>query len=679
MEPPDPRILRGVVDHLGLEDDRVPIRPRLRLEAAQGGLQRPVPGAGEDHHGDPDGIVDRGREVALPVQVTLGGGPRPGQVAPGPLGPGVGGRAAVDGGGEGGERAREHPESARHRPHRTALGRPGGEHPARGAAGPVGGAEGVRALDPVELLAERSGVLAGLVAHRPGGRRPGAVGGLRSAVGHAARGQRDPPQRRHRDPVGSRPGVGAVARERCDRRRPGERGGVLPRRGAAGRAHRRIRREREQGPGHGGRVLGGNGDPQLPALDRVGEGVARGADHRQPRPQVVEDASAEGEPGLDVIEVGGDADVGVEQPVGALVVRNPVRVEEDVAAGEPQLRGEPLGLGVGPHLLDLRVGMPGRHEHQAQRRTLRRGERDRPDHGERVEPGVDAAAPEHHDVVAVDSRDAVANRVPAPLRRLGGNPEGHHVDERAQRRVVGVGVRIHAVERAQRTQPVVALLLARTEHEVGVPDGVVDGPQRLVLHLQPRLHRRARGDEQLLEREGVVQVDDEALRRVAQPGTLVEHESLHHHHVEPRRQALEPGGVVGLDGERLWREVGGERRGQRHRVSESAELTGELEATDRRTGHPLAHVLVGQDQYSAHPGASIAARPWRARSAGGGSGAGAAVYNAARGPARLPAAARRGGACPPLRGRRLCAPASTPDRRRPRLRQPGGRARLRRR
>ena len=87
-------------------------------------------------------------------------------------------------------------------------------------------------------------------------------------------------------------------------------------------------------------VVGRNRDACAGRLDHVGERVTRGADDRKPGPEVVEDPRAERERGLDVVEVRADADVGLEQVVLAILVRDPVLVEEHVRAGEPELVGQ---------------------------------------------------------------------------------------------------------------------------------------------------------------------------------------------------------------------------------------------------------------------------------------------------------------------------------------------------
>ena len=70
-------------------------------------------------------------------------------------------------------------------------------------------------------------------------------------------------------------------------------------------------------------VFGGDGVTDAALLDDVGERVAARGHHRQPGPEVVEDAGAERELGLDVVEVRADAEIGLEQVVLPVVVRRP--------------------------------------------------------------------------------------------------------------------------------------------------------------------------------------------------------------------------------------------------------------------------------------------------------------------------------------------------------------------
>ena len=74
-----------------------------------------------------------------------------------------------------------------------------------------------------------------------------------------------------------------------------------------------IVEQRGERVGERRRVLGCHGAPDAGGRDEVGERVAAGGDDRQPGPEVVEHTGAEGEPGLQMVVVGGDPEVGVQE------------------------------------------------------------------------------------------------------------------------------------------------------------------------------------------------------------------------------------------------------------------------------------------------------------------------------------------------------------------------------
>ena len=119
-----------------------------------------------------------------------------------------------------------------------------------------------------------------------------------------------------------------LGRARCDRG---------PARGA--RARRR-RAARKSASSSASTSSGGTVSPSPWRSMRSAKRVAAGRDDRQRRPEVVEDARPERERGLDVVEVRADADVGLEQVVLAVVVVDPVLVEEHVGVDEAELVGE---------------------------------------------------------------------------------------------------------------------------------------------------------------------------------------------------------------------------------------------------------------------------------------------------------------------------------------------------
>ena len=103
----------------------------------------------------------------------------------------------------------------------------------------------------------------------------------------------------------------------------------------------------------------------------------------------------------------GDTAVGVQQPVLPLAVGHPVLVEEHVLAGQAEPVGQLHGAGADVHLGDLGVGMAHAEEDQPGVGAFLDKFLERPDEGERVEPAVHAARPQHDPIGVAD-----AERVP---------------------------------------------------------------------------------------------------------------------------------------------------------------------------------------------------------------------------------------------------------------------------
>ena len=177
--------------------------------------------------------------------------------------------------------------------------------------------------------------------------------------------------------------------------------------------------------------------------------------------------------------MGRHADVGLEQPVGAILVGNPVLVEEDHPVEQAQLLGQPPGRGDHPELWRVPVWVGGAHEDQAQLRVAAAGIGHSADQRQRVQPVVDRAG-EQDQVVVADPRDHPAHGGRPLDRRFLGKAKGDQVDQRAHRGVAGEGLRIDPVERAQGPNPVIELLLARAQKIIAEPQLVVDHGQCLV-------------------------------------------------------------------------------------------------------------------------------------------------------------------------------------------------------
>ena len=233
------------------------------------------------------------------------------------------------------------------------------------------------------------------------------------------------------------------------------------------------------------------------------------------------------------------------------------------------------------------------------------------DEGDRVEPVVDAATPEHHQVVLTDTVDDLADRGTLTPRRFRRDAEGDDIDEGPQGRVLLMGERVDPARRRQPAQPVIALLLAGTEEEVAVADLVGDRPDGVPLGLHPLLHGLLPEEDQHLQGEGVVEIDDQADVRLAEHGEALHHPPLQDDDAVLRHQSWQARRVVGGHREGLGWEVAGERRGQGDPVTVGAQHPGELVGADRRSRHPPIDVLVGEHEDVGHvvaPSGGAAAR-----------------------------------------------------------------------
>ena len=243
------------------------------------------------------------------------------------------------------------------RPRRRARSRPSGDRDGREApsyltALGAASARPWRARCPIRPCARirvRSGpVMPGGCRGRPRGRWPWRSresGGRGSAAA-----------RRSGRPAASAPSTTGSARRAPARRHRQPCGPHRRRGGGAGRRRPRRRRRRRPRSRHRCSTM-------------VGERVARGRHHREAGPQVVEDAGAERERGLDVVEVRAHADVGVEQVVRRARRTSTHVVEEHVRAGEAELVGERSRLGAPSRISGTRVRVAQAEEVQAQPRA----------------------------------------------------------------------------------------------------------------------------------------------------------------------------------------------------------------------------------------------------------------------------------------------------------------------
>ena len=223
-------------------------------------------------------------------------------------------------------------------------------------------------------------------------------------------------------------------------------------------------------------VLGRHRDPGARSLQVLGQRVAASGDHGQRRPEVVEDARAEGELGLDVIEVRADPDVGFQQVVLPVVVLDPTLVEEHVCPGESELVGQRTRLDRHPHLGHVRVGMLEPEEVEANFGDAGAQLVDRPQQGERIEPVVDPAAPQQDLVVRADpGHDPLQHRARVAGRRVA-HAERHDGEQIVEGFVAFVGERVDATHRCELPEPEVSLLVARAHEEVAACKLTVQHP-----------------------------------------------------------------------------------------------------------------------------------------------------------------------------------------------------------
>ncbi len=250
------------------------------------------------------------------------------------------------------------------------------------------------------------------------------------------------------------------------------------------------------------------------------------------------------------------------------------------------------------------------------------------DRRERVEPAPDAAAPDEYAVVRVDTRPGRCGR--GRGSRIVRDPEGHHVDQRAPARVAAIAGRVEQAPEDHPAEPEVALPLARADHEVGGGQAGEHAERRDPLRPPCLGERLGAGGLEHLDRQRVVEVEDDADRRAGEPPQQLAGQALHDDDVVARGRSGE--GVVvahaGLEqiqashlglglgrlgggpcGAGIWQsgraragQVARAGSGERH-LALPRERSRQLVCPDRRPGHRLPHWLRRDDQHprpSAH-------------------------------------------------------------------------------
>ena len=255
-----------------------------------------------------------------------------------------------------------------------------------------------------------------------------------------------------------RPGQGDVRLARC---RGGERlrdatptrsGSRI--RGDARTAGSRARQASSRSRPERGRprvdVTGGHGPPEPRLADEFGERVALGRHDREPGPDVVEQPRAEGEACLESSKC-------AETPMSASTSHaprssygHPPLVEEDEPVADAELSRQPSARRASLSSATAAFGRPRPDEDEADIGWVSRDPCDRADHGQRVEPAPDPAAPEQDLRSLADAREHAAQHGLA--LRTGACCRCRTARRRQGRegRVAVVGVRVDRPERAAR-------------------------------------------------------------------------------------------------------------------------------------------------------------------------------------------------------------------------------------
>ena len=178
---------------------------------------------------------------------------------------------------------------------------------------------------------------------------------------------------------------------------------------------------------------------------------------------------------------------------------------------------------------------------------------------ERIEPVVDATAPQHELVVGRDTGDdALERRARSARGGASVDAERDDVDQPSQAGVVVVGPGVDAPERRELTEPEVALLVARAQEEVTAQQLLVERRRR-ALDRQPAAGVvRFLALFELLEVHRVVHVGDEDAIRVRDERSADEHPPLEHEDVAPLHELAELRRSPGAHPESVAWSIGGD-------------------------------------------------------------------------------------------------------------------------
>jgi hypothetical protein len=170
--------------------------------------------------------------------------------------------------------------------------------------------------------------------------------------------------------------------------------------------------------GHRLGVVFGNGKSCSCCCNGLAELVTNGRDDGQSRPKRVQEARSVREQRFEVASVRAHGEVRIEEHVRTLVVRHPVREENEmIQKAEPARLVASGARGCG--LAHCRVWMPRAHEDQPDVRHRLTHTIDGVDHRDRVEPFVDPTRPHEYNVIGADSWQNLSHAGPRAHRRVG--------------------------------------------------------------------------------------------------------------------------------------------------------------------------------------------------------------------------------------------------------------------
>ncbi|CAB5028171.1 unannotated protein [freshwater metagenome] len=220
------------------------------------------------------------------------------------------------------------------------------------------------------------------------------------------------------------------------------------------------------------------------------------------------------------------------------------------------------------------------------------------DEGERIEPVVDATAPQDDLVVEADARHNALDRRSGLARHLIGDAERRERDELFEAGAVVVVRGVDATDGRHLTEPEVALLVARAEEVVTTGELLVQhqhrGQNRVAAILLAEVARLL----ELFKVEGVVDVDHDDLVRGGHHRVLVHDVALEHDDVGPgfglghARRVDDAGDEIGVV------QLAVHRRQQLH-VMLSTQRQRDLPRSNGRAGHARGEAVTGDHEHLA--------------------------------------------------------------------------------